>query len=84
MSASKTKEPLGAFEADLTSEREQHRFAMIAEAAYFKALERGFVGGADCAIEDWLQTEAAIDAQLAAKAIAAPSAGVAVPNAEPR
>jgi hypothetical protein len=36
---------------------ERHR--RIAEAAYYRALRRGFHGGAD--LEDWLESEAEID-----------------------
>ena len=36
---------------------ERHR--RIAEAAYYRALHRGFHGGAD--LEDWLESEAEID-----------------------
>lgn len=39
------------------------RNEMIAEAAYFLAEQRGFADG--CALEDWLQAEAGIDAMLA-------------------
>lgn len=38
-----------------TAERHQR----IAEAAYYRALQRGFHGGAD--LEDWLEAEAEID-----------------------
>lgn len=40
----------------------EERYLMIAEAAYFRALKRGFVGG-DMA-EDWLVAEAEIDRNL--------------------
>ena len=39
---------------------ERHR--MIAEAAYYRALRRGFHGGSD--LEDWLEAEAEIDKLL--------------------
>jgi hypothetical protein len=42
--------------AAITAE-ERHR--RIAEAAYYRALRRGFHGGAD--LEDWLESEAEID-----------------------
>lgn len=42
--------------AGLTAE-ERHR--RIAEAAYYRAMRRGFHGGAD--LEDWLESEAEID-----------------------
>ena len=41
----------------VTSEK---RYQMIAEAAYFRAEKRGFVGG-DAAAQDWLEAEAEID-----------------------
>lgn len=40
----------------------EERYRMIAEAAYFRAEKRGFVGGN--VAEDWLQAEAAIDRML--------------------
>lgn len=42
----------------------EERYRMIAEAAYFRAEKRGFVGG-DIA-EDWIQAEAEIDRNLQA------------------
>ena len=39
------------------------RRAMIAEAAYFRAAQRGFLPGGE--IEDWFAAEAEIDAMLA-------------------
>ena len=42
--------------APITAE-ERHR--RIAQAAYYRALRRGFHGGAD--LEDWLESEAEID-----------------------
>ncbi|MFN7086988.1 MAG: DUF2934 domain-containing protein [Burkholderiales bacterium] len=43
-----------------TAAAERHR--MIAEAAYYRALRRGFHGGSD--LEDWLEAEAEIDKML--------------------
>jgi len=43
-------------DAGITAE-ERHR--RIAEAAYYRALRRGFHGGSD--LEDWLESEAEID-----------------------
>jgi hypothetical protein len=43
-----------------TSPEERQR--MIAEAAYFRALQRGFSGGDS--VEDWLAAEREIDARL--------------------
>ena len=40
----------------------QQRAALIAQAAYFRALNRGFVPGHD--MEDWLAAEAEVDADL--------------------
>ena len=37
----------------------EERHQMIAEAAYYRALRRGFHGGSD--LEDWLDSEAEID-----------------------
>lgn len=45
-----------AAHAEMTTE-ERHQ--KIAEAAYYRALQRGFHGGSD--IEDWLEAEAEID-----------------------
>ncbi len=41
---------------EITAE-ERHR--QISEAAYYRAMRRGFHGGAD--LEDWLESEAEID-----------------------
>jgi hypothetical protein len=41
---------------------EQARHAMIAEAAYFRALRRGFVPGHE--LDDWLAAEAQVDTAL--------------------
>lgn len=38
------------------------RTALIARAAYFRALDRGFEPGHE--LEDWLEAEAEVDAQL--------------------
>lgn len=40
----------------------EHRAALIAEAAYFRAENRGFAPGHDT--EDWLAAEAEVDARL--------------------
>ena len=40
----------------------QHRTALIARAAYFRALSRGFEPGYEVA--DWLAAEAEVDAEL--------------------
>jgi hypothetical protein len=42
------------------SPEERHR--LIAEAAYYRASERGFHGGAE--VEDWLAAEAEVDTKL--------------------
>lgn len=42
------------------------RHEMVAEAAYFRALDRGFAGSPECAVDDWLWAETEIDARLAA------------------
>lgn len=49
----------GASKVRVTPEQ---RYRMIAEAAYYQAEKRGFVGG-DCA-QDWLDAEAEIDSLL--------------------
>jgi hypothetical protein len=41
----------------------QERYRMIAEAAYFLAERRGFIGGSPD--EDWLQAEAEVERRLA-------------------
>lgn len=41
----------------------EDRWNMIADAAYYRAEKRGFVGGDPA--EDWLAAEAEIDAQIA-------------------
>ena len=43
----------------------EQRWRMIAEAAYFRAEKRGFLGGEMA--DDWMQAEAEIDAMLAEK-----------------
>jgi len=40
----------------------QRRAALIAQAAYFRAMRRGFAAGHD--VEDWLAAEAEVDAEL--------------------
>ena len=40
----------------------EQRLQMIAEAAYFRALRRGFGGNAE--VRDWLEAEAEVDARL--------------------
>ena len=44
---------------------EETRRGMIAEAAFYRALERNFHGGSET--EDWLQAEREVDAQLGSK-----------------
>ncbi|MDD3762921.1 MAG: DUF2934 domain-containing protein [Pseudomonadota bacterium] len=41
-----------------------NRHTMIAEAAYYRAEQRGFCGGADEATADWLDAEAEVDRTL--------------------
>lgn len=55
---SKSSKPAGA--GPVVSPEERQR--MIAEAAYFRALQRGFSGGDS--VEDWLAAEREIDARL--------------------
>jgi len=50
-------------EEQSAASEERHR--MIAEAAYLIAEGRGFQG--DMALDDWLQAEAEVDAQFAAR-----------------
>jgi len=40
----------------------QRRAALIARAAYFRAMERGFAPGHE--LQDWLAAEAEVDAEL--------------------
>lgn len=40
----------------------EERTRLVAEAAYFKAAQRGFAGGGE--LEDWIAAEAEIDALL--------------------
>ena len=40
----------------------EHRAALIARAAYFRAEQRGFAPGHE--LEDWLAAEAEVDAEL--------------------
>ncbi|MFA6016023.1 MAG: DUF2934 domain-containing protein [Gallionellaceae bacterium] len=42
----------------------EHRYHMIATAAYYRAEHRGFAGGYE--MQDWISAEAEIDAKLAA------------------
>lgn len=42
--------------------KEEERFRMIAEAAYFRAAQRGFKAGSD--LDDWIAAEAEIDRML--------------------
>jgi hypothetical protein len=55
---SKGGNPAGAGKAVSPEERQR----MIAEAAYFRALQRGFSGGD--AVDDWLAAEREIDQRL--------------------
>ena len=48
----------------------EHRAALIAEAAYFRAEKRGFSPGHEA--EDWLAAEAEVDARLLQGASAPP------------
>jgi hypothetical protein len=50
----------GKSAAPQISPEERHR--LIAEAAYYRASQRGFHGGAE--VEDWLAAEAEIDGKL--------------------
>jgi hypothetical protein len=58
--ATATPENGSAVAAPRISPEERHR--LIAEAAYFRASQRGFDGGAE--VEDWLAAEAEIDGKL--------------------
>lgn len=40
----------------------EERYRLIAEAAYFRALRRGFSSGGE--VQDWLEAEADVDARL--------------------
>ena len=48
-----------AIQSEVSAEQ---RLRMIAEAAYFRAERRGFSGGD--AVADWIEAEAAVDAQI--------------------
>ncbi len=41
----------------------EERYRMIAEAAYYRAVKRGFAGGDT--VNDWLEAQAEVDAELA-------------------
>jgi hypothetical protein len=56
--AEKTRPKGNAVTESGLSEEERRR--MVAEAAYYKAEQRGFVGGS--AEEDWLEAEAEVNA----------------------
>lgn len=43
----------------LTQITDEERHRQISEAAYYRAMRRGFHGGSD--LEDWLESEAEID-----------------------
>lgn len=47
----------------------QVRHQMIACAAYCRAEQRGFTGGAESQLHDWLEAEAEIDRMLAGTSI---------------
>lgn len=47
----------------------QLRHQMIACAAYCRAEQRGFAGGAESQLHDWLEAEAEIDRMLAGTSI---------------
>jgi hypothetical protein len=48
---------------------EDGRGVMIAEAAYYRAQQRGFGGGADAVLDDWLEAEAEVDRALGGAAM---------------
>jgi hypothetical protein len=48
----------------------EHRAALIAEAAFFRAEKRGFAPGSE--VEDWLAAEAEVDATLLRGATSGP------------
>lgn len=56
-STAKQQSPISTNPPGPITAEERHR--RIAEAAYYRALHRGFHGGAD--LEDWLESEAEID-----------------------
>lgn len=56
----KSTQPVHATQKSSASAEDRHR--MIAEAAYFRALNRGFQGG-DCN-DDWYRAETQINAAL--------------------
>lgn len=46
------------------AEIERERQRMISEAAYYRSEQRGFQGGADIRLKDWLLAEQEIDQRL--------------------
>jgi hypothetical protein len=48
----------------------EHRAALIAQAAFFRAEKRGFAPGSE--VEDWLAAEAEVDAKLLRGATSGP------------
>ena len=68
----KTYKPAVVPDSDASAEGQQRttvafidspiRDEMIARAAYFRAERRGFADG--CALQDWLEAEAEVDAKL--------------------
>jgi hypothetical protein len=48
----------------------EHRAALVAEAAFFRAEKRGFAPGSE--VEDWLAAEAEVDAKLLQGATSGP------------
>lgn len=62
----------------------EERQRMVAEAAYYRALQRGFVAGGE--VDDWLAAEREIDRQLAMSGHTRPSrrAAAAPPPAAKR
>ena len=62
-SAAETRAEAGATHAAPIAEQ---RDRMIAEAAYYRAEQRGFLGDDDIRQQDWLEAEAEVDRMLAA------------------
>jgi len=54
--------PAGRLERPAQPVTPEQRHQMIAEAAYFLSLRRGF--GGDAEMRDWLEAEAEVDARL--------------------
>jgi hypothetical protein len=60
---SPTSKPRNSWDTDSERSADMRRI-MIAEAAFYRAECRGFCGGAEDTLHDWLEAEAEIDQRL--------------------